>query len=66
MDEKKIPRDRNGTELSPGDFVWVFWEEKSTNFMAKVLFPGVEKSTLATVGGRTINEPVDNKNLEAV
>lgn len=66
MDEKKIPRDRNGTELSPGVFVRTFQREERTNSMFKVLIPGVEKSTLATAEGKTIDEPVDNKNLEVV
>lgn len=63
--EKKIPRDRNGTELSSGDFVKVFLDHsEKPDFTAKILFTGDEKSTLMTLEGGTINEPIDNKNLE--
>jgi len=62
--EKKIPRDRNGTPLSPGDFVWVFLDHsEKPDFMAKVLYPGVEKSTIRKEGGRD-SEPADNEKLE--
>jgi len=62
--EKKIPRDRNGTSLSPGDFVWVFLDHgERPDFMAKVIQVGIEKSILEKER-RTLDEPVDNRNLE--
>lgn len=65
--EKKIPRDRNGTLLSSGDFVKVFLDHSERpDYTAKVLFTGDEKSTLMTMEGRTINEPIDNKKLEVL
>lgn len=62
--EKKIPRDRNGTELSPGDFVKVFLDHSERpDYLAKVLFTGAEQSTIRKEGGRD-SVPVDNKKLE--
>ncbi|MDP2934833.1 MAG: hypothetical protein Q8N59_03655 [bacterium] len=61
--EKKIPRDRNGTPLTYGDFVRVFLNHGNTNFVAKVIQVGVEKSILEKER-RTLDEPVDNQNLE--
>ncbi len=61
--EKKIPRDRNGTPLENGDFVWVFSNHEKPDFMAKVIQVGIEKSILEKER-RTLDEPVDNRNLE--
>jgi hypothetical protein len=66
MDEKKIPKDRKGVPLSPGDFVWVFLDHSERpDYMAKVLFTGIEKSTLEREGRRGC-EPVDNEKIEAL
>lgn len=61
--EKKIPRDRNGTPLTYGDFVWVFLNHGEPKSMAKVIQVGVEKSILEKER-RTLDEPVENRNLE--
>jgi hypothetical protein len=64
--EKKIPKDRKGIPLSPGDFVWVYLDHgERPDYMAKVLFAGVEKSTVRKEGGRD-SVPVDNEKLEVI
>ena len=63
--EKKIPRDRNGTPLDNGTPVRVFLNHGNTNFVAKVIQVGIEKSILEKER-RTLDEPVENKNLEVL
>jgi hypothetical protein len=66
LDEKKIPKDRKGNDLSPGDFVWVYLDHgERPDYQAKVLFTGAEKSALEREGRRGC-ESVDNGKLEIV
>lgn len=66
MEEKKIPKDRNGTPLSPGDFVGVYLDHSERpDHLAKVVVPGADKSVIRIEGRRECeSQPVDNQKLE--
>jgi len=66
LDKKKVFKDRNGTPIAPGDFVRVYSDHAfRPDYTAKVLYSGVEASTLRKEGERG-DVRVDNKCLEVL
>ena len=66
MEEKKIPKDRNGTPLSPGDLVEVYLDHgERPDYLAKVVIPGADNSVIRIEGRRECErQPVDNQKLK--
>jgi len=66
LDKKKVFKDRNGTPIAPGDFVRVYSDHAlRPDYLAKILFTGVDASTVRKEGERD-SVRVSNNHLEAL